>query len=874
MKNLPRSKFLGFHIHANRSCTGDREDEFKDVGKHYNPDRKRHPNHKGDLSPINTSTGEVHIEQETDRFTVDEIIGKAIILHSQRDDFTSQPAGDAGDKIACGVIREMKLLEEQETFDKDQMNRAKRIALKALQEAAEENGYETTWYEWTYNQGISIVLHQFIENADLMIGINLLSDRKPKHGYFISSAELHSNLEDKIGNSETWRLYEIEWRWEASIYKAGLYNQYDYAYYKTLDTQKIKDKVKSIIEQGKKFWNSSAIQKFFKKAISNTLTFRDKKLEENMRSVLDESKNPLKDAEEFAKKHQKGLGAFVKLNAGNVEKGMETFNKNMGDSASTGTGEAQGGSMSESKNLKEASNGRLPAWSKESAEVTNNSFDTPQSVHRVIKSFDAKNANYTRRTQDDGAVVAKYLTNRNTIDVTIPEGAYVVVKWKDEGTYPSPIAIGCYAWDGRFWYYIDFEKEDIIPDDYFENVSNSGNLTYYLYGLIDYFEDRDEYDFGLVSAKLKEVAPFMKDDDIQEIRKELNNSSFYKKVKEDTTRINIREELNKIDMNTCKTDLVNMYEACNLTNEDKKQLVTLLKENKIEDLNKFLESKLFEDSNSNTSVRDALKLLVDKFGNNKHKYKATADSFYDGSGWEGDIREFTFFAPNDYIAAFSLVLHQAPTIANFEAAEITGDEILNYMNQFESADDIAYELGTDGLAGNEDIIIDLTNTTTGNNLFQHDTEDSYDSDEYDDYDWDDDMDESLNEATDDYSEEDLKMFASMIRVNSPRFRGDPYPPFAETKINESNIPDTMRFKNWDIDVIDKDTLQLKWVTQEDFTDEESEIFIKEIRRAIEALSREVRFDQPFTVALTAQPRGFSYGDNSLVIDLDFDPRGE
>lgn len=69
-------------------------------------------------------------------------------MHSQRDDFTSQPAGDAGDKIACGVIKEMKLLEEQETFDKDQMNRAKKVVLKALKEAAQEAGYTNLdWHE-------------------------------------------------------------------------------------------------------------------------------------------------------------------------------------------------------------------------------------------------------------------------------------------------------------------------------------------------------------------------------------------------------------------------------------------------------------------------------------------------------------------------------------------------------------------------------------------------------------------------------------------------------------------------------------------------------------------------------------------------------
>jgi len=41
----------------------------------------------------------------TDRFTISEIIGKTIVIHISPDDFKSQPAGDAGKKIACGEIK-------------------------------------------------------------------------------------------------------------------------------------------------------------------------------------------------------------------------------------------------------------------------------------------------------------------------------------------------------------------------------------------------------------------------------------------------------------------------------------------------------------------------------------------------------------------------------------------------------------------------------------------------------------------------------------------------------------------------------------------------------------------------------------------------
>jgi Cu-Zn family superoxide dismutase len=41
----------------------------------------------------------------TDRFTLPEVIGRTLVIHSGADDFRSQPAGNAGTKIACGVIR-------------------------------------------------------------------------------------------------------------------------------------------------------------------------------------------------------------------------------------------------------------------------------------------------------------------------------------------------------------------------------------------------------------------------------------------------------------------------------------------------------------------------------------------------------------------------------------------------------------------------------------------------------------------------------------------------------------------------------------------------------------------------------------------------
>ena len=46
-----------------------------------------------------------YLSVKTDRFSVNEIIGRTVVIHSDPDDFHTQPAGNAGKKIACGVIQ-------------------------------------------------------------------------------------------------------------------------------------------------------------------------------------------------------------------------------------------------------------------------------------------------------------------------------------------------------------------------------------------------------------------------------------------------------------------------------------------------------------------------------------------------------------------------------------------------------------------------------------------------------------------------------------------------------------------------------------------------------------------------------------------------
>lgn len=141
LQNLPENKFLGFHIHKGNTCTGNDEDEFKDVGKHYNPSRSSHPEHAGDLPILYTADGNITTVFETNKFTLDEIKDKTIIIHEQADDFKSQPAGNSGEKIACGEITEFKLKESKMKFLKE--NELDELSFSEMIKDAKERGVKT-----------------------------------------------------------------------------------------------------------------------------------------------------------------------------------------------------------------------------------------------------------------------------------------------------------------------------------------------------------------------------------------------------------------------------------------------------------------------------------------------------------------------------------------------------------------------------------------------------------------------------------------------------------------------------------------------------------------------------------------------------------
>lgn len=115
LKGLPPGT-LAFHIHEKGDCKGP---DFKLAGGHYNPMHKDHgslspnPQHAGDMPNIEVgSNGELHLDHVNDRVTLakgDASLlkegGTALVIHAKRDDYKSQPAGDAGDRIVCGVVQ-------------------------------------------------------------------------------------------------------------------------------------------------------------------------------------------------------------------------------------------------------------------------------------------------------------------------------------------------------------------------------------------------------------------------------------------------------------------------------------------------------------------------------------------------------------------------------------------------------------------------------------------------------------------------------------------------------------------------------------------------------------------------------------------------
>lgn len=95
----------GFHIHENGVCEiTDPDNPFASAGGHYNPTDQPHGNHAGDFPVLFSNDGYARMIFFTDAFKAEEVVGRSVIIHENPNDYRSQPSGNAGKRIACGVI--------------------------------------------------------------------------------------------------------------------------------------------------------------------------------------------------------------------------------------------------------------------------------------------------------------------------------------------------------------------------------------------------------------------------------------------------------------------------------------------------------------------------------------------------------------------------------------------------------------------------------------------------------------------------------------------------------------------------------------------------------------------------------------------------
>lgn len=102
----------GFHIHEKGDCSAP---DFSSAGGHFNPTGMKHgsptdpEHHMGDFGNITANEqGEARFERVVNWLSfkgTNSFVGKAVVVHEKADDLQSQPSGNAGGRIACGVIQ-------------------------------------------------------------------------------------------------------------------------------------------------------------------------------------------------------------------------------------------------------------------------------------------------------------------------------------------------------------------------------------------------------------------------------------------------------------------------------------------------------------------------------------------------------------------------------------------------------------------------------------------------------------------------------------------------------------------------------------------------------------------------------------------------
>jgi Cu-Zn family superoxide dismutase len=115
IKGLPPGE-RAFHIHAVGKC----EAPFESAGPHFNPDNHKHGmlsghGHAGDMPNLHVpQSGELSVEVMNTAVTLQkgkpnslfDGDGSSLVIHAKADDYKSDPAGNAGDRVACGVVQE------------------------------------------------------------------------------------------------------------------------------------------------------------------------------------------------------------------------------------------------------------------------------------------------------------------------------------------------------------------------------------------------------------------------------------------------------------------------------------------------------------------------------------------------------------------------------------------------------------------------------------------------------------------------------------------------------------------------------------------------------------------------------------------------
>lgn len=95
------SNYYGMHIHEYGDCAL----PFDRTGNHYSKEPNPHPQHTGDMPPLLGNQGYAWLAFYDKRFTISDIVGRSVIVHAMPDDFMTQPSGNSGEKIGCGVIK-------------------------------------------------------------------------------------------------------------------------------------------------------------------------------------------------------------------------------------------------------------------------------------------------------------------------------------------------------------------------------------------------------------------------------------------------------------------------------------------------------------------------------------------------------------------------------------------------------------------------------------------------------------------------------------------------------------------------------------------------------------------------------------------------